>query len=264
MAIRSPLYQTCPGLRMLSTSIVSIQPFTALPDAHRSLFKTALDDSNVLETAETIFYAQGGGQPSDTGIIRSSSDSGPEFAVEAVRHAHEGQILHLGRFVPHDNIPFTPGDTVIQAIDAPKRHLHSQIHTAGHILGLAVRSLAPIIGSVRDGKASHFPGAASVEFYGLIDGKHKDVIQSKCDEMVRLSLPVKLLYCSKEDARAKCAMMPDDFEVPDGQSVRVIEIEGAGADPCGGTHVENTNLVGKVVVKKISRQKGVSKISYTI
>ena len=50
---------------------------------------------------------------------------------------------------------------------------------------------------------------------------------------------------------------------PDGK-VRVVDIVGAGAYPCGGTHVPDTSYVGEMTVKNIKRQKGVSKISYAV
>jgi Ser-tRNA(Ala) deacylase AlaX len=50
---------------------------------------------------------------------------------------------------------------------------------------------------------------------------------------------------------------------PDGK-VRAVDIVGAGAYPCGGTHVPDSSFVGTITVKNIKRQKGVSKVSYAI
>lgn len=48
------------------------------------------------------------------------------------------------------------------------------------------------------------------------------------------------------------------------QLVRAVDIVRAGAYPCGGTHVSDSSKVGNVLIKKISRSKGISKISYNI
>ena len=45
---------------------------------------------------------------------------------------------------------------------------------------------------------------------------------------------------------------------------RVVEMEGLGAYPCGGTHVATCDQVGKVEVRKIARSKGVSRVSYRV
>lgn len=265
------LYQQYEKLRTLVTTVVSIQPFNMLAEENRPLFKQATDEDYVVATSETIFHAQGGGQPSDNGTMLCVNSASPELAAEAtafevatVRKTPEGQILHLGRFAPSPSRPFTNGAKVQQDIDGAKRDLHSRIHTAGHILGLAVRQLATSIPDVTELKAQHYPDAAFVEFKGLIEGKHKDAIQARADDLVRQALPVNVCMWTEQEARAKCAMVPEAFEVPEGTLVRAMEIQGAGAYPCGGTHVADTGLVGKLEVRKISRQKGVSKISYGV
>ena len=95
------VYQHDETLRTHGTHVVAIGHASGLNDEERMLFKSAYptDDSHfhVVVTAETIFYAQGGGQPSDTGIMTSAS-SGSLFHVDTVRSAPDGRILHLGRF----------------------------------------------------------------------------------------------------------------------------------------------------------------------
>ena len=214
----------------------------------------------------TIFYAQGGGQPSDTGTMSLADAScSTTFEVNAVRKASNGRILHIGQFSPSDGPVFSEGVTVIQKIDGEKRDLHSRIHDAGHILSLAVRRLRASIPDVTELKASHYPDAAFVEFKGLIDGKHKDAIQAKCDEFVDAEFPVKVHWWNEKELREKCAFVPESMSAEEeGGLIRAVDIEGAGAYPCGGTHVESTKLVGKVNVRKISRSKGISKISYSV
>ena len=262
----------------------------ALSEIDRTLFKQIPHDPNhqVVVTAETIFYAQGGGQPSDTGTMRSVPEDQDQssltdavassFSVHAVRHSvsSPGQILHLGRFQPGNSQTFTVGQSVHQAIDGEKRQLHSRIHDAGHILGLAVRHLShgsgeqPTLAEVTELKAQHYPDAAFVEFRGLIDGKYKDAIQAQCDAFVSQALPIKVYWLNEAELREKCAIVPDNLAAAsDGGDdepglFRAVDIEGAGAYPCGGTHVTDTSVVGKVEVRRITRSKGITKISYQI
>lgn len=238
---------------------------TTLSEVHRPLFKNADESKDfIVITAETIFYAQGGGQPSDTGIMTlSSPSSSSTFTVTSVRNTPDGQILHLGSFSPSSS-PFQPGDSVEQAIDSEKRLLNSRIHTGGHVVGLAVRYLASSIPDVTELKAQHYPDLAFVDFKGLIDGKHKDAIQKQVDEYIAQALPVKVYFWNEAELREKCAVVPEAVAIPEGELVRAVDIVGAGAYPCGGTHVPDTGKVGKVTIKKISRSKGNSKVSYMV
>ena len=250
-------------LQSHTTKVAAIEPLAALSETERSLFKDATDQDRVLATTETIFYAQGGGQPCDTGVMESKDSDGKSsiFQVSSVRSIGSEQILHIGRFQGPE---FAVGDTVLQTIDTAKRTLHSRIHTGGHVLGLAVRHLAKDIPNVVELKAQHYPETAFVDFQGSIDGKHKEAIQAKVDEFVSQALPVKVCFWNERELRESGAVVPAATTLPDGDLIRVVNIEGAGACPCGGTHVSDTSLVEKVHVKKISRSKGNSKISYSI
>jgi len=50
----------------------------------------------------------------------------------------------------------------------------------------------------------------------------------------------------------------------EGEKWRVVEIVGAEVYPCGGTHVDTTKACGETKVKKISRSKGTSRVSYVV
>ncbi|KAH8726027.1 Threonyl/alanyl tRNA synthetase [Phaeosphaeriaceae sp. PMI808] len=154
---------------------------------------------------------------------------------------------------------FADGEECLQAIDADKRRLHSRLHTAGHVIGAAVNRLVgegKLPADIRDGKASHYPSAAFVEFSGLIPGTAKDAIQAVVDGFVRADYAVSIDVWSEERAG----------EEWDGGrwGVRVVRIGEVGSYPCGGTHVERLGECGRVVVRNIKRQKGVSKIGYEV
>lgn len=267
MATRTKLiYQDRQELREHTSKVISITPVSKLPEADQALIKEPTEHDHVLVTDETIFYVQGGGQPTDTGTI-SDLSSKNTFEVQSVRHPAEGgQILHFGRFNPPSSTPFSVGEQIKQAIDAEKRDLYSRLHTAGHVLGFAINALSRegVLPPLTESKASHYPDMASVEFGGLIDGKHKAAIQAKTDEFVKSAAKVNVHYWPLEELKAKCTGA-EDFVLPEGEELgRVVEMECMGSYPCGGTHVGHCGLVGKVEVKKISRSKGVSRVSYRV
>jgi Ser-tRNA(Ala) deacylase AlaX len=269
MASRTKLvYQDKQELREYTSKVISINPVSALPEADQALIKEPTEEDHVLITDETIFYVQGGGQPTDTGTI-TDLESKHTFEVQSVRHPAEGgQILHFGRFKqpPPGAKPFSAGEEIKQSIDAEKRELYSRLHTAGHVLGFAINQLSRegVLPQLTESKASHYPDSAAVEFGGLIDGKHKAAIQAKTDEFVKSAAAVRIHYWPLEQLKMKCTGA-EEFVLPEGEGLgRVVEMEGMGSYPCGGTHVSDCSKVGKIEVKKISRSKGVSRVSYRV
>jgi Ser-tRNA(Ala) deacylase AlaX len=265
----NPLYQKDGQLYTHFSPVTSFQPLSSLPESTRTLFKPPQDATSepyILTTPSTIFHAQGGGQPSDTGIITSSKDSNVKFQVHQVRKpAEDSAILHMGIFDPAET-KFGENEEAEQQIDVDKRVLHSRIHTAGHVIGLAISALmkeSKLPADLKDGKASHYPGAAFVEFSGLIPGEAKAPIQEAVDAMVKSDLDVKIHFWTEAEARQNCTGVLESFK-GDEDGVRVVEIGDAGSYPCGGTHVLKLKECGKIVVRGIKRQKGVSKVSYEV
>lgn len=266
MTDRTKLVYQQDGEKLLHTAkVLSIVPVSALPKLDQALVKDSSDIEHAVITESTIFYVQGGGQPSDTGIMTKADSS---FEVQSVRQpAQGGQILHLGRFVPVGATIFDAGEEIQQHVDAEKRNLYSRLHTAGHILGLAINALCRegVLPRLTESKASHYPDSAAVEFGGLIESKHKDAIQAKTDEFVLSARLVKIHWWSMEELLEKCTGVTEGFELPEGEVMgRVVEMEGLGSYPCGGTHVQDCSQVGKIEVKKISRSKGISRVSYRV
>lgn len=272
------LYQKDGQLYTHTSTLTSLSPLSGLPTEMQSLFKPPPETTPyILTMPSTIFHAQGGGQPSDTGTITHTPD--PEHGPATTFHVHQVRkvdpcILHMGTFSSNTTtiVPSLPtGTTLKQEIDVAKRTLHSRIHTAGHVIGLAINLLSkdPTSGippSILDGKASHYPGAAFVESFGLIPGSAKDTIQTKVNELVAQDLPVAILFWSEERARSECLGVSAETEVKGDEEdgVRVVRIGEVGSYPCGGTHVLTLRECGEIVVRGIKRQKGISKVSYEV
>ncbi|KAI1762119.1 ThrRS/AlaRS common domain-containing protein [Hypoxylon sp. FL1150] len=255
-------------LHALQTVVTAVRSVAALEEANKGLFKQAQEDDHVVVTEQTIFHPQGGGQPSDVGVMKGSD--GASFSVAMVRMSavNDGEVLHFGKFTTASTI-FKAGDTITQNIDVEKRHLYSRYHTAGHVLGSAVRHLLEKeVANFDELKASHFPDSAACEFQGLIEGKWKDVIQARVDEYVNKDMPVEIDWWDENDFKANGLerLIPDRkaMGMTDDEKFRVVNIVGAEVYPCGGTHVDSTQECGKTNVKKISRAKGTSRVSYVL
>ncbi|KAI1392670.1 ThrRS/AlaRS common domain-containing protein [Hypoxylon trugodes] len=255
-------------LHALQTVVTTIRSVAALEEANKGLYKQGQEDDHVVVTEQTVFHPQGGGQPSDTGIMESAD--GASFDVSMVRMSAvvDGEVLHFGKFKNPSSI-FKPGDSITQTINSEKRLLYSRYHTAGHVLGSAVRHLLEKeVANFDELKASHFPDSASCEFQGLIERKWKDTIQGRVDEYIDKDMPVEIDWWDENDFKANGLerLIPDRkaMGMADDEKFRVVKIVGAEVYPCGGTHVDSTQLCGKTNVKKISRAKGVSRVSYML
>ncbi|CAI6333966.1 unnamed protein product [Periconia digitata] len=280
------VYQKDGTLITHETTLSSLTPLSSFPEDVRGLFKAVSGGEKgeaepwVVTVASTIFHAQGGGQPSDTGVIRllkgedgGNNDEG--FTVHQVRKLPStSTILHLVTPLSSSSTSspnFLQTAKLHQSIDAEKRTLHSRLHTAGHALGLAISMLSQsgtLPSDLQDGKASHYPSTAFVEFTatagGLIMSSHKDAIQAKVDELVAADYPVGIEVLSRAEAGARCIGGVDGADVGEEEGVRVVDLGGLGCYACGGTHVGKLGEIGRVVVRNIKRQKGVSKVGYDV
>ncbi|KAF2753306.1 ThrRS/AlaRS common domain-containing protein [Pseudovirgaria hyperparasitica] len=267
----SSVYLHDASIHILSSTLTSLTPFSSIPELDQALFKSPPADSYILTTDRTIFYPQGGGQPADTGTIRDPERS--SFVVSLVRSSvtKPTRILHLGTF-PLATPSFQPSSPLIQEIDAAKRALHSRWHTAGHILALAAHQILPSAGLI-DGKASHVPGSANVEFKGTIPSEYKSAIEARANELGTKDTAVYIHWWNVETMREKCQGGCEGLEDmlagnrADGDTsglLRAVEIEGVGSYPCGGTHLPRTSDVGRIEIRKIARKSGICRVSYAV
>jgi Ser-tRNA(Ala) deacylase AlaX len=272
----------------LPTTVIAVLPFASLASANKALFKqgqqqeaSETKDASApayyaVVTEATIFHPQGGGQPSDVGTITAGEGGGASTlnVLSARTDAiNAGQVLHFGQFTSGPAGGFAAGTSVTQAIDVNKRILYSRLHTAGHVLGAAVRHLVENeVEGFDELKASHFPDAASCEFRGKIEGHWKDPIQARVAEYISKAMPVEIDWWDAADFRKHglerlipqpAAPSSTTAELPT-ETWRIVRIVGAEVYPCGGTHVDTTDLCGETRVTKISRSKGISRVSYTL
>merc|ERR1712098_709719 len=198
-------------------------------------------DAVDIQLDRTIFYPQGGGQPSDTGVIQLGDRSFNVVFVQADDHTG-GVIHHYGTF---EGEPFTPGDEVTLSIDAEKRILHAKLHTSGHLLDVAMVQCG--YGHFPLGKGYHFPESSYDEYTGKIPPEDRK------DAMAKLQAAMDKLI--KED-------IPVVKSMTDG--VQTIAFGAKGeyppSQPCGGTHLDSTGQIGGITIRKIKVKKGLTRV----
>ncbi|KAI0474064.1 ThrRS/AlaRS common domain-containing protein [Xylariaceae sp. FL0804] len=261
-------FQRNASLHTLHTVVTAVRSVSSLEEANRSLFKQARDDDHVVVTQETVFHPQGGGQPSDVGTMQHPDGASFHVSMVKMNAISQGEVLHFGKFAAESSL-FKAGDLVHQTIDEEKRRLYSRYHTAGHVLGAAVRHLLEKeVDNFDELKASHFPDSAACEFQGLIPGTCKNEIQKRLDEYISKDMPVEIDFWDEDDFKNHGLerLTPDRkaMGMDENEKFRVVKIVGAETYPCGGTHVDSTAQCGPTNVKKISRAKGTSRVSYVL
>ena len=212
-----------------------------------------IDDIGIaLLIDQTIFYPQGGGQPSDVGYIKSENT---KFKVTSVRLNELGLVLHYGEYIEGE---FTEGEQVNLSIDFDKRILNARVHSAGHLLDCAVSSLK--LAHLKPTKGFHFPEGPYVEYAGILENKNDwiDTIQEKINDLVKENIQISNYSLSFDEAAQK------NIWAPPGKSARVVDFEGFEVCGCGGTHVMSSSEIGVVNIRKIKVKKGVTRIAYSI
>lgn len=193
-------------------------------DSYMKEFESTIQDiiGNKIILEQTAFYAESGGQISDTGKIN-------DIPIIDVQYSGSGKTIY--HFIDQQNIKLFKKRTKVHCvIDWDRRYKIMRHHSALHIVYLAfekVHGKHKIIGSqVRDDKAR-------VDF-AYFEEVNLDEMQLIINELISKDLVIKT-YPSEKD-----------------QDYRYWEIDGLPVIPCGGTHVKKTKEIGSVVLKRKS------------
>ena len=203
---------------------------------------TAVDGGGIV-LDRTVFYATGGGQPGDTGVLRTA-DGREVRIVDCVKDRESGAHLH----VPADGEPaLSPGDAVTAEIDWERRHRLMRMHTCLHLLCSLVPG-AVTGGSVGDGKGR-------LDF-DAPEGLDKERLSADLNRLIAEDRAVRFSWIGDDELAAKPDLVRTmSVQPPSGQGrVRIIEVEGTDLQPCGGTHVRSTGEIGRVRVGKIEKK----------
>ena len=192
------------------------------------------DGKALVKLEESPFYAEGGGQVADSGVLRWN---GNEARVVDVYRLGEDQALEV-----ESGAAIEPGVPVEAEVDAEARHATMRNHTATHLLHAALRER---LGThVRQAGSAVRPDKLRFDFthgQALSPEELRDV-EERINEWVKASRPVRWLNMNREEAEKLGAMAL--FGEKYGEWVRVVEVDGVSRELCGGTHVANTAEVG--------------------
>lgn len=213
--------------------------------ACEAMVLAAAPDGVVLD--RTVFYAQSGGQPGDTGrLVRADGSSLP--VIDTVK-GEAGAIVH--RIAEGSSLP-APGERVRAVLDWDRRHRLMRMHTALHLLCSLIPGAAVTGGAIADGKGR-------LDF-DLPEAPDRERLNTALAALIAEDHPVSTLWITEAELDANPGLVRTlSVKPPRGTGrVRLVRIGPAEApvdlQPCGGTHVASTREVGRVTVAKIENK----------
>jgi alanyl-tRNA synthetase len=185
--------------------------------------------------SESPFYAEGGGQVSDSGVVETPSATAQ---VVDVYRLGDDQALALEL----ESGELQPGEPAKALVDRDLRLATMCNHTATHLLHAALRQR---LGThVR--QAGSYVGPDKLRF-DFTHGERLSVADAEAvEEMVNTWIvhnhPVFAVQTTRDEAESRGAMAL--FGEKYGDVVRMVEIEEVSRELCGGTHVGSTAEIG--------------------
>lgn len=215
------------------------------------------DNRTDVELDKTCFYPRGGGQDWDTGTIEKD---GASFAVEEVRLDENGAVHHIGTFTGGE---LEAGDTVNCQVDHDRRAINTRLHSAGHVIDMAIDSLG--LDWIAT-KGQHYQHLSAVEYSGTWQPEQaeelKQKIEQAANDFIAKGTDNSLQFMPVEEMHAVVRHVPEN--IPKNKPGRVVMYGEDFGIPCGGTHVKNLSQIGTVHIPKLKEKKGVIRVSYTV
>lgn len=213
-----------------------------------------LRDERAVVLDKTAFYAGGGGQPCDLGSLNIN---GVVYVVDKVKKQGDDVLHFVGGTSP---LPAT-GTASHGTLDWVRRHKLMRTHTALHVLcGTVFRDYGAL---VTGGDMEPLKGRMDFEFETM-----------RGDLVREIELAVNTEVAKARDIRVNILPREEAFQIPDLirtkinllpegiAQVRTIEIVGLDLQADGGTHVRNTNEVGKIRVVDYKSKGAINKRIY--
>jgi alanyl-tRNA synthetase len=191
----------------------------------------------------TPFYAEGGGQLADAGLIKLAN--GALIEIDDVQAPVNGLSVHRGRVLSGE---VEVGQSALSTIDQERRDAISRAHTATHMVHKAFRE---VLGETATQAGSeNSPGRFRFDFpaTGAVSDATLNEVESRVNTLLLDNLEVTAQSMSQAEAKAIGAMAL--FGEKYGDTVRVVSVGDWARELCGGTHVSRSGQLG--VVKLLS------------
>jgi alanyl-tRNA synthetase len=212
-------------------TVLTCEPLQAKDDTEPSHYLITLD--------ATAFFPEGGGQPSDTGILGGVAVLDVQEKDDIIYHTLLG--------------PLPIGEIVTGQIDWEKRFDLMQHHSGEHILsGIVHKHFG--YDNVGFHMGTEF---ITIDFNGTLTESDIRMVELEANQAVYANIPIKAEYPSKEELdnlnyRSKKELLG---------SIRIVTIPGYDVCACCAPHVSLTGEVGIIKITGYQKYKGGVRVS---
>ena len=187
----------------------------------------------------TPFYAEGGGQLSDTGFIRTAN--GALIEIDDVQTPVPNLFLHRGKVISGEALVNESG---FAEIDNDRRAGISRAHTATHMVHKAFREA--LGETATQAGSENAPGRFRFDFsaVGAVSGATMSEVEDRVNSLLVTDLEITAEVMTQDEAKAVGAMAL--FGEKYGSEVRVVSVGDWAKELCGGTHVSRSSQLGVI------------------
>ncbi len=187
----------------------------------------------------TPFYAEGGGQLADQGVIELAN--GAVLQVRDVQSPITGLIVHQAKVLSGE---IGVGSEAQALVDIERRRSISRSHTATHMVHKAFREA--LGDTATQAGSENSPGRFRFDFSasGAVPASAMADVEARVNDLVLADLAVHAEIMSQDEARKSGAMAL--FGEKYGDEVRVISVGDWARELCGGTHAGRSGQLGVI------------------
>jgi alanyl-tRNA synthetase len=211
----------------------------------------------------TIFYPEGGGQPSDIGFIGVKGNKMNKFPV---LHAEKVQGIILHRMDSKDIEKLKPfnGSRVTGEIDTHRRTALTQNHTATHLIVAAARNVLGDHVWQAGAQKGVEKSRIDLSHYQRISTKDLQDIEFIANKYVMGNFSVHTKWMNRTNAEKKYGFRLYQGGIVPGANIRTVKIDGIDVQACAGTHVKLTGDIGLIKISRTERiQDGVERLEFS-
>lgn len=216
------------------------------------------DGKNTWVFDKTVFYPEGGGQPSDVGTI---SVDGAVVNINYAEKVNNVVLHHVDGDVDLDNFV---GKKVEGKIDWNRRITLARHHSATHLIVAAARK---ILGEhIWQAGAQKGVSRSRIDLshYKRISQEELNEIEKLANEYVMDNIELDIKFYTRDEAESLYGFKLYQGGIVPGKSIRVVKIPAIDVQACAGTHVLRTGDIGPIKINKTERvQDGVERIDFS-
>lgn len=205
---------------------------------------------NFVVLNKTAFYPRGGGQEPDFGEINGCKVYNVEKVDKVIIHQTE-------------KISFKVGDIVSCKLDKERRKQITQHHTATHVINAAARmTLGEHVwqgGSKKDVDKAHL----DITHYSSLTEEEIAKIEEKANEIVNKDYKIIKEIIPRPEAEKRYGFRIYQGAAVPSKTLRIISIDKIENEACGGTHLDRTKDIEKIIITKTEKpHDGIVRINY--